>query len=254
MNILILEDEIPAYEKLLNLLSHHFEVSCHFDWSRTIEQGRKLLGKGKKYDIIFSDIQLLDGTVIDLFKSLTVNCPIIFCTAYNEYLLDAFKINGIAYVLKPYTVEDISLALQKYRQLFHQERPYHIDQTVLNDVTMALKQQHSYKSRFVIKTPKGMHLLHTEHISFIEASGTFCKLIDDTGVSHLFSQSITRLNETLNPKQFFKINRSHIVNINHILRMENYFKNRLVLHMKGAKDKLITSSNSTAKFRIWLDS
>ena len=146
------------------------------------------------------------------------------------------------------------MALDKYNALFPKELNYQIDYAILNDVTTALTQDNRYKSRFVIKTPKGMHLLLSKNISFIEAAGTFCKLIDDNGTSHLISQSITVLNESLNPKQFFRINRSQIVHINHIIRMENYFKNRLVLHMTGGKDKLITSSSTTAKFRIWLDS
>ena len=99
-----------------------------------------------------------------------------------------------------------------------------------------------------------MYILQAENISYIEAVGSFCKLYDDKGSSHVLSQSITSLYETLNPNHFFRINRGHIVNINHITGMENYFKNRLVLHMRGGKENIKTSSSTTAKFRIWLES
>jgi len=254
MNILLLEDEIPAYEKLLNHLKIYFDDKHSFDWSRTAVQAKKMLEEGKIYDLIFSDIELLDGTSIDLFKEIIVDCPIIFCTAYHEYLLDAFKSNGIAYILKPYTQEDITEAIDKYNTLFNNRSSYQIDFDVLREVTAALTQHRHYKTRFIIKTPKKIHLLPTTNISFIEASGAFCKLVDENGIAHLFSQSITLLYETLDPKQFFRINRSQIVNINHIIRMESYFKNRLLLHMRGSKEEITTSSSTTAKFRVWLNS
>ncbi len=254
MNILILEDEIPAYEKLSEHLEIYFSEPYTFDWCRTIVEAKELLTHENKYDILFSDIELLDGISIELFKEIKIDCPIIFCTAYHKYLLDAFKSNGIAYILKPYAQEDISKALYKYNTLFNKTSDYQINDTILKYITSALSQDTHYKSRFIIKTPKGMHLLSTHDISYIEASGTFCKLVDDKGVSHLLSQSITSLNETLDPKQFFRINRSRIINISHIVRMDNYFKNRLLLQMRGSKEKMTTSSSVTAKFRIWLDS
>jgi len=254
MKILLLEDEIPAYEKLIQHLELHFVNKIDVDWSRTIVSAKSFLEKDINYDLIFSDIKLLDGISIDLFKNININCPIIFCTAYNSYVLDAFKSNGIAYILKPYKQDDINNALDKYNTLFKKDSHQKIDYSILKDVTYALKHNNNYKSRFIIKTAKGMHLLPTDNISVIDASGTFCKLIDDKGTVHVFSQSISLLYHTLNPNHFFKVNRSQIVNINHIIKMENYFKNRLLLHMKGYKDRVTTSSASTAKFRIWLDS
>jgi len=254
MKILILEDEIPAYKKLLEHLENYYKEKPKFEWSRTVDQAKQILESDEDFDLIFSDIELLDGTSIDLFQEVKSNCPIIFCTAYNAYILEAFKSNGIAFILKPYTQDDITTALDKYHTLFRKVPNDPIDYTILKDVTTALRQGNTYKSRFIIKNPKGMHLLSIDKISYVEASGTFCKLIDDHGTSHLFSQSISAIYESLNPTQFFKVNRSHIVNINHIVHMENYFKNKLLLQMRGSKEKISTSSSITAKFRIWLDS
>ena len=254
MNILLLEDEIPAYEKLLKHLELYFKKGLRITWFRTIAKAKRALTETNDYDIIFSDIELLDGSSIDLFKEIKITCPIIFCTAYNEYILDAFKSNGIAYILKPYTQQDIDVALDKYKTLFKKNAQNQLDSTILKDVALALLEMGKYKERFIIKTPKGIHLLSVKDISYIEASGTFCKLIDYNGVSHLFSQSISLTYSILNPKHFFKINRSQIVNIDHIIGMENYFKNRLLLRVKGSKNRISTSSSTTAKFRIWLDS
>lgn len=254
MKVLILEDEIPAYEKLLGYLKHHFDGATEFDWSRTLKDAKQLLTQTAKYDIIFSDIELLDGRSIDLFNEVKITCPIIFCTAYNEHLLAAFKNNGIAYILKPYSKEDLDQALNKYDTFFTHKTSIEIDSSILHKVSSVLSQSGSYKSRFIIKTSKRMYLLPTSEISYVEATGAFCKLIDTKGATHLFSQSISQINDALNPKYFFKINRSQIVNIDHIVDIENYFKNRLSLSMKGSKERITTSSSTTAKFRLWLGS
>jgi len=254
MNILILEDEIPAFEKILKHLEEHFQSELSYDWSRTVSEAKEHLLQGNEYDLILSDIELLDGTSFDLFKEVTITCPIIFCSAYDEYLFEAFNSNGIAYILKPYSQEDLKAAFTKYNTLFKNHEHKELDHKVMNEFMERFQQKRgSYKERFVIKTANGIHLVTTADVSLIEADGTFCKLIDRTGKTHLFSQNIGALLETLNPRIFFRINRSQIVNLDFIESMENHFKNRLLLRMKGAKEQVLTSSSVTARFRTWLE-
>ncbi len=254
MNILILEDEIPAFEKLLTHLKAHFQNELNYDWSRTVAEAKELLYQKSPYDLILSDIELLDGTSFDLFKTDTINCPIIFCSAYDEYLFEAFKSNGIAYILKPYALEDLQNAFRKYNTLFKSLKNKELGNEIMDQFMELLKdKKENYKERFVIKSATGIYLLNTSEISLIEASGTFCKLIDQKGKIHLFSQNIGVLVETLNPRKFFRINRSQIIHIDAIESMESYFKNRLLLHLKGHKEKVLTSSTNTPDFRTWLD-
>ena len=119
MNMLILEDEIPAYEKLLKHLKLEFQTEIQHDWARSVQEGESFLRRANSYELILADIELLDGTSIDLFKKIKGDCPIIFCSAYDEYLFEAFQSNGIAYILKPYTQEDIHRAFSKY-MVIHQ--------------------------------------------------------------------------------------------------------------------------------------
>lgn len=254
MNILILEDEIPAFEKLLKHLEAYFQNKLSYHWARTVSGAKEHLLQGNGYDLILSDIELLDGTSFDLFKEVTITCPIIFCSAYDAYLFEAFNSNGIAYILKPYSQKDLNAAFTKYNTLFKNHKYNEIDHKVMNKFMETLLQKRgNYKERFVIKTARGIHLLTTVDISLIEAAGTFCKLIDHKGTTHLLSQNIGVLIETLNPRIFFRINRSQIVNIDFIESMESHFKNRLLLQMKGAKEKVLTSSNVTSRFRTWLE-
>lgn len=252
MNILILEDEIPAYQKLITHLDNYFNEKITHQWARSNEDGLLFLNKNN-YDLILSDIQLLDGISFDLFNKKTINCPIIFCSAHDDYLFQAFNTNGIAYILKPYTPQDFNKALDKYKALFKKES-YSINNTVLNELKTALKEEHTnYKKRFVIKKSKGIQLLQVTDISTIEASGDFCILTDYQGTRNTVSQSIGAIMKQLPPNKFFKISRSIIVHIDYINNIESHFKNRLLITMQGLKEKAMTSSSTTADFRKWLE-
>lgn len=253
MNILILEDEIPAYQKLTTHLTNYFSEEVSHDWARSIADGLLFL-KENNYDFILSDIQLLDGISFDLFNQTTINCPIIFCSAHDEYLFQAFNSNGIAYILKPYTEKDFAKALDKYKSLFKQESYTTLNPTVLDALKSALKEESTnYKKRFVIKKTTGIQLLQVTDISLIEASGDFCIVTDNNGKRHTISQNIGSIWSQLSPKKFFKINRSQIVQIDFIQNIESHFKNRLLITMQGVKEKVMTSSSTTSDFRKWLE-
>ncbi len=253
MNILILEDEIPAYQKLISNLNNYFKDDIKHDWARSNAEGLLLLNK-KTYDFILSDIQLLDGISFDLFNQTTINCPIIFCSAHDEYLFQAFNSNGIAYILKPYTSADFSKALDKYQSLFKQENYATLNTNVLKALKSALKEESThFKKRFVIKKATGIQLLQVADISIIEASGDFCIVIDAQGTRHTISQNLGNIITQLSPKKFFKINRSQIVHIDFIKNIESHFKNRLLITLQGVKEKVMTSSSTTSDFRKWLE-
>lgn len=253
MNILILEDEIPAYQKLTTHLNSYFDKKTTHDWARSIAEGLQFL-KENKYDFILSDIQLLDGISFDLFNQTTITCPIIFCSAHDEYLFQAFNSNGIAYILKPYTEKDFTKALDKYQSLFKQKNYASLNSIVLDALKSALKEEHThYKKRFVIKKTTGIQLLQITDISLIEASGDFCIATDFKGKRHTISQNIGSIWNQISPKKFFKVNRSQILQINFIQNIESHFKNRLLITMQGVKEKVMTSSSTTADFRKWLE-
>lgn len=254
MNILILEDEIPAYQKLTKCLDSFFDIKITHDWGRTNVDGEKLL-KENTYDFILSDIQLLDGLSFDLFDKTQIDCPIIFCSAHDEYLFQAFNTNGIAYVLKPYSQDDFDKAIQKYESLFKKGDYNSLDSNTIDALKSALQQENTtYKKRFVIKKASGIQLLNAIDIALISASGDFCLVIDNNGKRHTISQNLGSIIQQLNPKKFFKINRSEIVNIDFIEKIESHFKNRLLISIKNYKEKVMTSSSTTSDFRKWLES
>ena len=254
MNILILEDEIPAYQKLVSYLNAFFgEEKVSHDIVRSNKEGKELLTQNK-YDFILSDIQLLDGISFDLFDAISIDCPIIFCSAHDDYLFKAFNTNGIAYILKPYSQDDFDKAIYKYQSLFNKGDYNPLNTTTIDALKTALQNEYTtYKKRFVIKKNSGIQLLNATDIGLISASGDFCLVIDNLGKRHTISQNLGSIYEQLNPKKFFKINRSEIVNIDFIEKIESHFKNRLLISIKNYKEKVMTSSSTTADFRKWLE-
>lgn len=254
MKILILEDEIPAYQKLTSALASFFDVKITHHWARSIVEGETFLKK-YKYDFILSDIQLLDGTSFDLFDKIAIACPIIFCSAHDAYLFQAFNTNGIAYLLKPYSQSDFDKAIQKYQSLFNKGNSAALDTSTISALKFALQEEYNnYKKRFVIKKASGIQLLYAADIALITASGDFCLVLDNQGKRHTISQNLGSILVQLNPKKFFKINRSEIVHIDFIENIENHFKNRLLISVKNHKEKVLTSSSNTSDFRKWLES
>lgn len=254
MKILILEDEIPAYQKLVSFVNDYFQLEVSHHWARSNAEGKALLTENN-YDFILSDIQLLDGISFDLYKEISIDAPIIFCSAHDEFLFQAFNTNGIAYILKPYTQTDFKKAIEKYQALFNKGNYNTLSNKTINKLKVALQEEHSnYKKRFVIKKAKGIQLLNVSDISIIEASGDFCIATDCNEKRHTISQNLGTIYQQLQPAKFFKINRSQIINLDYIESLESHFKNRLLIKMKGLKESVMTSSSTTAEFRKWLES
>jgi len=247
IHLLLIEDETPAYQKLVSLLNEVMSGPFTHDWAKTGKQSADYLRSTQQYDLIFADIQLGDGLSLDVLTREQLRCPIIFCSAYNDYLLDAFRTNGIAYILKPYTSTDLAEAVDKYKKLFTP------GPQLLTSLRQAITREKIYKERLVIKQRGGIHLLATKDISLIEAQGDFCRVYRHDGKAFSQSETLTSLMAQLDPRKFFRINRSVVVSLDHLGSIEPYFKNRLVLKTAGYPDKVTTSSAVTAAFREWLE-
>ncbi|WP_299180184.1 LytTR family DNA-binding domain-containing protein [uncultured Aquimarina sp.] len=251
MTILIIEDEKPAYKKLLSYLVNYLGDNFTHTYVRSVNEGVEALTNSNVFDLIFADIKILKGTSFDIFSQVTFSTPIIFCTAYNEHLFKAFQTNGIAYVLKPYSQEELNEAIKKFETLFN-TKPYNKD--IFNDFKLLLESKENvYKKRFAVKKKDDIKLIDVETICFIEVFGDLCKLHDTKGMFHTISKNLGAVYNELNPNQFFKINRSQIVNINFIESISPHSKNRLYLKISNIKDLVVTSTSTTKAFRIWLE-
>lgn len=257
MKVLIIEDEQRAGEKLKDLIGKHLPEAASVEWLRSVEDSLDYLNVGHTPDLIFSDIELLDGNSFEIYQEFTPPCPIIFCTAYNQYFLDAFKTNGIAYLLKPFTEEEFVEALAKYQTLFKVkalETPA-IDPNLLMQLQgLMVQTPKKYKQTFTVKKPSGVFLLNVQEVTYFQAQGDFVFAFDTKGHKHILNHTLAHIEEQVNPENFFRVNRSELIHFHAIEKYYAYIKNRLEISLKDGQTTLYTSNSRTAEFRSWIES
>lgn len=257
MNILIIEDEQRAGEKLQDLVSKHIKSIEYITWLRSVEDSLVHLKNGEAPDLIFSDIELLDGSSFEIYQQVTPPCPIIFCTAYNQYFLEAFKTNGIAYLLKPFTEDEFLEALEKYQSLFKtkEPNPSAVNNALLKQLQGLVQQTPKrFKQTFTVKKPTGVFLLSVQDVTYFQAQGDFVFAFDNKGQKHILNHSLAHIEEQVDPEYFFRINRSELLHFHAIEKYYAYIKNRLEVSLKDGQTTLYTSNSRTAEFRSWIES
>jgi two-component system LytT family response regulator len=251
--VLIVEDETPAAEKLERYLSRYSESIIVKGKAESVEEAVNWLAEQQdSIDLIFMDIQLKDGMSFEIFKEVKINKPVIFITAYNEYALDAFKVNGIDYLLKPITFTDLSNSLKKVESLGTQLR-WGDDRT--ETVLHALNApERTYKNRFMVKLGDHIKSITADQISLFFADGRDVYLITNQLRKFIIDYTLENLDEILDPKIFNRINRSYIVNISAIQDVVVYSNSRLKItpHIKW-EPEIIVSREKVSDFKEWFD-
>lgn len=249
MKVIIIEDEQLNAEIITDHIKKYnsgIEILAHL---KSKEETQRWIATNGQADLVFSDIELLDGNVFSLLKENIITSPIIFTTAYNTFYQDAFDVNGIAYLLKPVSFERFSQAMKKFENLKPAEK--NPDWKAISELLN--QKPKNYKERIVIKTATEIQILNTENTAAILSNSGKLIAIDEKGKEHEFRYKLSDLVEELDPKTFFQINRGEIVNINFIEKIEPYFGDRLSIRLKNYKTALITSASCTADFRKWLE-
>ncbi|WP_345124501.1 LytTR family DNA-binding domain-containing protein [Hymenobacter antarcticus] len=261
MTILILEDEEPAARQLQQQLARTGLGATVPPVLRSVEKALVWLQVNPMPDLILSDIELLDGNVFSLYEQFPVSCPIIFTTAYDQFLLAAFRGNGIAYLLKPFSFEQLQGALDKYQLLRRSltaapaATSASLSAEVVRELHQVLRQgsQPQYKQRFSVRMPSGLYILQVAEVAYVQADEGVTFAVDGIGKRYPLSGTLTELERQLDPARFGRINRSELVNIAFIDRVESYFNNRLVVKLRGSAAMLTTSAAQTPEFRRWLE-
>lgn len=250
MKILIIEDEHYAAKRLKNLLSDALpeaEVCGVFD---SIEDSAEYLQNNPQPDLIFMDIQLADGLSFRIFEKVEVKAPVIFSTAFDEYTLQAFKVNSIDYLLKPVEPKELERALAKFKNLY-QRSEQKFDYQSLVKLFQAEKKE--YKTRFLLKNGQEFVRLNTTDVAYFYSEDGLTFAAGRNGKRHLLDHTLDQLTGELNPDNFFRINRRRIVRAESILKIHTYFNNRLKLDLSPpVKDDVIVSRERVKEFKNWI--
>jgi DNA-binding LytR/AlgR family response regulator len=250
MNVLIVEDEKIAADKLENMLTD-CDPEIHITAKLgSVKSAVKWLTANTP-DVIFLDIQLSDGLSFSIFDYVTVQTPIIFTTAYDQYAIKAFEVNSIAYLLKPIRKEQLEEALKKLQSL---QSAFAID---FDSLLKQLQGKESpYKKRFLIQIGEKIRKVETDDAAyfFVMDKNVFIKTFG--GSTYPIDYSLDKLESVLNPQKFFRINRKFIVNIEAITDMTAYSRSRVKVALKPKPDnpdETIVSVERSAGFKEWLN-
>jgi len=254
MQVLIIEDEKPAAEKLSRSLLRIDDSIEVLDILESINKATEWLSQ-KKADLIFLDIHLSDGISFKIFENLEkqgiqkLDTPIIFTTAYDEYAIQAFKLNSIDYLLKPIGRRELEASLEKYRRMQNKGSVSQDMRSLIDSL-----QKPRYKKRFMVTYGQRMKSVHTEEVAYFYAHEKMVFMLTFAGQQFVVDQTINDLDELLDPEIFFRINRKFIVNIEAISQMHAYSKSRVKLDLKPQNQiEAVVSVDRSADFKSWLD-
>lgn len=251
MRVLIIEDEKPSARRLQRMLSNlglEAGVMLH-----SVEESIDWFQNNEHPDLIFLDIQLSDGLSFEIFEAIDIKSAVIFTTAYDEYALQAFKLNSIDYLLKPIDDEELSNAMKQFQELLPKKQSVTLD---FNDIKKLLVNpiERDYKKRFSVKVGQHLKLINIDDIEcfYSENKGTY--LHTKEGRNYLLDTTLENLENELEPHTFFRINRKFFVNINAIKDMVSYTNSRLQIKLNSYNEQEVIVARERVKaFKDWLE-
>jgi DNA-binding LytR/AlgR family response regulator len=255
MKVVIVEDEALAASKLerqLKAIDENIEVVFVLE---SVVDAIEWFQKNK-CDLILLDIHLSDGLSFKIFEKIKINTPIIFTTAYDQYAIQAFKVNALDYLLKPISKGDLSHAISQYKTLLEEVSSENIPAVDFAALTETVEAEtKDFKERFMIKGGGGkIKVIAMNEVAYFFAEGKYAFLVDKKGEEHLIDLTLEKLVNALNPKEFFRINRQFILSINSIDKMVAWTKSRVKIDLNPpSKKDAIVSVERSSDFKKWLD-
>ncbi len=255
MKVVIIEDEKPAAGKLESLLKEYDpEIEVLAILGSVTQSIRWISETPIEPDLYFLDIQLADGNSFEIYEKIEINKPVIFVTAYNEYALQAFRVNSIDYLLKPLNYKDLYRALEKIKS-FRENLPANREKLQYEELSRVLLQmKKSYKTRFLVKVGDHLRSVKAENIMLFYAEGRTVYIITGKQNKYIIDFTLEELVKNLDPEIFFRPNRSFIVNINAIRDVVVYSNSRLLIELHQPFEKeIIVSRDKVAQLKTWFE-
>jgi DNA-binding LytR/AlgR family response regulator len=249
MQILIIEDETRAASQLQRLLTasdFNYELLGVID---TVEDAVLWFRKNKAPELVFMDIQLADGLSFEIFQKIDVEAPIIFTTAFDQYAIQAFKVNSVDYLLKPIQQDSLNNALDKFNK---SNKRLPIDPSILKQLLGSIRTTNK-RDGILVKEGNGFLQIKTSELSYCysEDSITFGVA---SGKRYIINETIDELFDSLDQDEFYRINRGQIVSKTSIQKIEPYFNHRVKLSIRNPRGhEFVVSRSKTSDFKDWMN-
>lgn len=254
IRVIIVEDEPHAQAELKRILTKEAPGFAVVATADGIESAVLEIEKHQP-DLVFMDIQLSDGQSFDIFSRTEVRCPVIFTTAYDAYTMQAFKSNGIDYLLKPIEPEDIRKALDKFRLVRANGPATQAAQVTQVETIRQILQPGGagYKTRFMTTIGDRIRFLNEDEIAYFQADDEVVYMISREKKKYIINYTLENLEPQLNPAHFFRINRRYITHIESIGEIHKHFNSRLKLQLQPVPDEEILVSRARVQaFLQWI--
>ena len=253
MKILIIEDENAAARRLEKLLSEAAPEATVLGRLDSVEAALAWFQENPQPDLILLDIHLADGASFEIFEHVQIKSPVIFTTAYDEYALQAFKVNAVDYLLKPIKINELTKAIDKYKWAFQPPAPT-ADYSAL---LQALRQHEGtppYLRRMLIRFNNSFRLVDMSDVAYFYTKDKICFLISrSTGKRYPVDYPLDKLETMLDPAVFFRINRQFIIQVTAIKEMHTHSKSRVKIDLEPPTDlETVVSTERSAEFKKWL--
>lgn len=254
MKVLIIEDEPYAQKELTRLLEQtgrQLEIVACTD---SVEDSVEWFQLNPMPDLIFMDIQLADGLSFEILRQIKVAAPVIFTTAFDQYAIQAFKVNSIDYLLKPVRLNELNDALQKLEEIRDQfsGRRTFLESGDIDRLVKSIRRE--YKSRFMVRLGDQFKMVAALEIAYFRAEDNEVTLVTQNGRNYIVEHSLDELGQLLDPGVFFRISRSYLVGIHSVKKVSKYFNSRLILELQPeAGEKVLISRVKVQQFLEWMD-
>lgn len=248
MDILIIEDEQAAarrLEKQILAIHPNAQIIGKLD---SIEASLDWLSSHPMPDLVLLDIHLADGASFEIFKHTEITCPIIFTTAYDQYAIQAFRVNAVDYLLKPIKPEELAGALDKVSN----RKTFNLQRLDYKKLSQALRAD-TYSRRFLVKIGQSIKVIDVAEAAYFYSEDKITFVVIKEGKRYPVDYSLEKLEDMLDPRLFFRVNRQIIVGLDAIKEMYAYSKSRVKIELEPASDfEVIVSTERSPHFKKWL--
>jgi two-component system LytT family response regulator len=255
MNVVIIEDEALIAKDLMKLL---FQIDSKIKVMAVLESvktAKLYFSSHPSVDLILSDIQLSDGVSFDIFKDSSIDCPIIFTTAYNEYAISAFKLNSIDYLLKPIEEHELKSAIEKFKKN-HIGPGENIFNLQFREMIQQLQEgdKKKFKTRFMGHLGKSIVAVREDQIAYFTKDEIIFLVTKDNKQIVTDYHSLEELEELIDTEKFIRANRQFIVNINAIESLKSHYSGKINISLKvPLKAEITVSREKSGEFKRWFE-
>ena len=249
--IFLIEDEPLAAERVKRLLSEVDPTAIIIGEANSIRSATDWLYKHRDADLILADIELKDGQVFEVFQAVDVFSPVVFITSYDEYTLQAFKVNCLDYLLKPVRKEELKACLQKYEAV---QNDYLQKNITVMQLLEQLKQPTSSRSRFLIRQGSKYIPIEIKEVAYFYAEGRYAYLKTWEGKSFIVDHTLEELEKMVDPQFLYRANRGFLIHANAVKQIIKDFTGRLRLELQPAfPEEVYISKERSGEFKRWMD-